>query len=221
MQKIGEIYGVPVVDCEDNELRVHQIQYKKNEDGSVTLQKRDRGELKVVSGGSSNNDYEVVYFKMKPDNVTSPEAGFLASILVMLFNIESTIVDLADRYDGDVVAKKRFLFNGYYQQFRSESAMYGPCSSFWFVDKDEEVIAFSINTKPYILVNLQQNKDTKVWEHSATALSGSFIERLMLLFGEMLGLDADIEETATLLEKELEPYIITKEEYEQLTLQEP
>lgn len=66
-RKIGSIKGMPVVEGYPNEVTKHEYHYKEDNDGNITLSKRDnKGNLESTGGGNSstsNSDLEILYYK--------------------------------------------------------------------------------------------------------------------------------------------------------------
>lgn len=62
-QRIGSIYGKPVVEGSPNEVKKNEIHYIEN-NGSITLSKRNsNNELESISGGSSSGNTKMLYFR--------------------------------------------------------------------------------------------------------------------------------------------------------------
>lgn len=75
-RKIGSIKGMPVVEGYPNEVTKHEYHYKEDDDGNITLSKRDnKGNLESTGGGNSSNtgnnteqSYDYVTFDMSDIN---------------------------------------------------------------------------------------------------------------------------------------------------------
>lgn len=82
MKRIGSIKGVPVIEGNTNEVKKDQIHYKEDQDGTITLSKRDSSNtIKSISGGKSDGGASFLYYKIDKGNENFPTA---AELLMML-----------------------------------------------------------------------------------------------------------------------------------------
>lgn len=85
MKRIGIIKGVPVIEGNTNEVKKDQIHYKEDQDGTITLSKRDSSNtIKSISGGKSDGGTSFLYYKIDKGNENFPIAAELLMFLPII-----------------------------------------------------------------------------------------------------------------------------------------
>lgn len=85
MKRIGSIKGVPVIEGNTNEVKKDQIHYKEDQDGTITLSKRDSSNtIKSISGGKSDGGASFLYYKIDKGNENFPTAAELLMVLPII-----------------------------------------------------------------------------------------------------------------------------------------
>lgn len=122
MKRIGSIKGVPVIEGNTNEVKKDQIHYKEDQDGTITLSKRDSSNtIKSISGGKSDGGASFLYYKINKGNenfptaaelitflpiigISNKEMGGCAEIFVQSWNSGSNYVSAYETYKGYVMS---------------------------------------------------------------------------------------------------------------------
>ena len=118
MKRIGSIKGVPVIEGNTNEVKKDQIHYKEDQDGTITLSKRDSSNtIKSISGGKSDGGASFLYYKVDKGienfqivgelilmlpiiGISNKEMGGCAEIFVQSGSSSSNYVSASDVFKG-------------------------------------------------------------------------------------------------------------------------
>ena len=171
--------------------------------------------IRNIKSSATNTTETTRYYKL--DELFSNDYGMAVMLLLLTCNVESVIVDLADRYQGNTVKTTRFKLNSLYYSGRSEQRLTSAGNIMYVLGNDETLIAMSINTKDYILVIDQQNPDTLVYENTVLTFSGSLESRIAVICEKLLNMEtSEAKQVANTMTATLNSYELTKEEYETL-----
>lgn len=117
-RKIGSIKGMPVVEGYPDEVTKHEYHYKEDNDGNITLSKRNnKGDLESIGGGNSssgNSDLEILYYKnglygVDLNSLPNDERFIIDSFFYCsyaILNINDVIVpDYGKLYSSTIIGK--------------------------------------------------------------------------------------------------------------------